>query len=108
GLVVTQFALAVLLVASGYVVHRQLSFLGERSLGFDKEHVLAIESVPRDWTQAGVERLQAVKQRLAAVPGVQQVSLSFETAADGDGNMMPLRRMDQAPEEAVSLTRMVV
>ncbi len=109
GLVVTQFVAAVLLLAGAAVVYEQTAFLRTAPLGFEREHVLAIESVPRDWSAEGVARLQPVKARLEAVPGVRAVSLSWETAAEGGhGNTLPLRRPGQPPEAALDVARFLV
>lgn len=107
GLVVAQFAAAVLLLAGAAVVHQQIQFIQSASLGFEHEHVLAVESVPRDWSAEGVARMQPVKARLEAVPGVRAVSLSWETAAEGTGNTFELRRRGQARDDAHAITRFV-
>ena len=108
GLVVAQFAAAVLLLAGAAVVYQQIQFLQSTPLGFEKDHVLAIESVPRDWSPEGVAQLQPVKDRLEAVPGVRAVSLSWETAAEGTSNMFALRRRGQPQDAAQSITRFIV
>jgi putative ABC transport system permease protein len=108
GLVVAQFGAAVLLLAGAAIVYVQVEFLKSAPLGFEKEHILAIESVPRDWSPEGVARLQRVKERLEAVPGVRAVSLSWETAAEDSGNTFPLRRVGQPLEEAMDVTRFVI
>ncbi|MBN8576080.1 MAG: ABC transporter permease [Cytophagales bacterium] len=43
GLIVFQFGLSVILVFSAIIVHQQIRFLQNKSLGFDKENVLYIE-----------------------------------------------------------------
>jgi putative ABC transport system permease protein len=108
GPVVAQFAAAVLLLAGAAVVHQQTAFLQSAPLGFEREHVLAVESVPRDWSPEGVAKLQPVKARLEAVPGVRAVSLSWETAAGNSGNRFALRRPGQAREDALDVARFVV
>lgn len=41
-LVVSQFAIATLLIICTFVVYRQLEFIGKKDLGFDDEHVLVM------------------------------------------------------------------
>ena len=108
GLVVAQFAAAVLLLAGAGMIYQQVQFLRSAALGFEQEHVLAIESVPRDWSAEGVAKLQPVKDRLEAVPGVRAVSLSWETAAEGTSNTLALRRRGEPIEAARAITRFLV
>lgn len=45
GLVVFQFWISIVLMIGTLVIQQQMKFMEEKSLGFDKEHVLAIEGV---------------------------------------------------------------
>ena len=45
GLVVFQFLITVLLIVATLVVYRQLSFMRDKDLGFDGEHVLVLQDV---------------------------------------------------------------
>ncbi|MEM8602190.1 MAG: FtsX-like permease family protein, partial [Bacteroidota bacterium] len=107
-LIVAQFAVALVLVAGASIVHQQTVFLDKAALGFDRDQVLAIRSVPRDWSPEGVEQLQPIKARLEAVPGVRAVSLSWETAAEGAYNTLAVRRSDQPESDAINVPRFVV
>ncbi|MEM8558950.1 MAG: ABC transporter permease [Bacteroidota bacterium] len=107
-LVVVQFAVALVLVAGAAIIHQQTVFLDQASLGFERDRVLAIRSVPRDWSPEGVERLQPVKTRLEAVPGVRAVSLSWETASEGAPNTLAVRRAGQPEDATRDLPRFVV
>ncbi len=77
GLVVVQFTIAIGLFISAVVINRQATFIAEQDTGFDKEQVLAISSLPREWTTDGVQRLDVIKQVVKEVPGVQQVSVAW-------------------------------
>jgi len=46
GLVVTQFALSIVLVAGAFVVQEQLSYARQDKLGFDREHVVVLPLRP--------------------------------------------------------------
>jgi putative ABC transport system permease protein len=59
GLVVFQFAISVALIAGTFIVHKQLGFVLNRSLGFDKEQVLVIKRA----SALGQQR-EAFKQKL--------------------------------------------
>src|SRR5699024_3880710 len=64
-LVVFQFAIAVFLILSTFVIRGQLSFLQTKNLGFDKNHVVMIPSHD-----------PAIKDAFKEVKGVQNVSLA--------------------------------
>jgi putative ABC transport system permease protein len=71
-LVVFQFALSFGLLCSTFVIQRQLQYLQEKNLGFDKEHVLLLRvNNPELYNKRDV-----FKERLLRQPGVQDVSFS--------------------------------
>lgn len=77
GLIAFQFGTAVIVFTGAIVIARQISLFFSKDLGYDKEYVIAAQ-VPRDWSAAGVTRMENIRSQLAALPQVQQVTLSFE------------------------------
>jgi len=71
GLVIFQFAVSVALIIGTLVVQRQLEFLSNQKLGFDKEQVLVISRA-----QSLDRRLEVFKQELAGDPGILNVAAS--------------------------------
>jgi putative ABC transport system permease protein len=69
GLIVVQFAVAVVLLAGTALVVRQLRFMETKSLGFDKERVLVIDGL-----DALGARTDAFRDRLAQHPTIRAVS----------------------------------
>jgi putative ABC transport system permease protein len=53
GLVVFQFAMSVLLIIGSLVIFRQLNYIKNQRLGFDKEHVVVIHNADTLGTQLG-------------------------------------------------------
>ncbi len=102
GLVVVQFAAAIVLLISVAVISRQLDFITEKDLGFETESILVIDSVPRDFTQGGLEQAQALRQHLSGVPGVKSASLSWRTAAES-GDSRAVHPPERSPRDAISL-----
>lgn len=70
-LVVFQFTTSILLMTGTLVVYRQLDFMKNRDLGFDKQQVLIV-----DGTEALGTGIQAFKQRVLQLPGVKSGSVS--------------------------------
>lgn len=68
-LVVTQFCISIALIIGTLVVGKQLAYLQEKQLGFDKEHVLIVQGV----RELG-NRYTLLRDRLAAHPAVVTAS----------------------------------
>jgi putative ABC transport system permease protein len=68
-LVIIQFALAIAFLSGTFVVHKQLSFIRSRNLGFEKENILTFPTFRTIRNQ-----FQSFKAELLAIPGIQHVS----------------------------------
>lgn len=71
-LVVTQFALSIVLIFGTLVIYKQLQFVQSKDLGFEKEQMLIVDINHGDVRS----RFDAMKQELEKVPGVQDVATS--------------------------------
>ncbi|MCI0697180.1 ABC transporter permease [candidate division KSB1 bacterium] len=91
-LVIAQFALAIVFAIAAHITSKQLHFILHRDLGFNKESVLVIASVPREWNLAGVKKLEVIKRELMADPEVLATSISFEVPGGEGFREAPLRR----------------
>ena len=81
GLVVFQFALSIVLVVSTLVVYRQLDFVRNERLGFDKEHVVLVplRDVERQMNH------RPLKEAWLRLPGVRHVTASSGMPGLNDG-----------------------
>lgn len=77
GLVVAQFSISISLIIGTLVVYRQMNFMRNRDLGFNKEQTLIIDT-------NGDPGKDAFKQALTSLPAVKSVSLS--SSVPGTGN----------------------
>ena len=75
-LVSFQFFIAILVFISAVVISRQVHFFLNRDLGFHKDHVLNVE-LPRNWTEAGVKKIETIRDEIAATKGVMQATVTF-------------------------------
>ncbi len=98
-----QFTMAVFVFVGAVVVARQVAYFFERDLGFDKEQLLTISSVPRVWSPEGVARTELVRDRLTRLAGVSSASVSWEIPSEGPGNNTGLYRQGRDSTEAVSV-----
>ena len=80
-LVVTQFTVSIALIAATLVVTQQLGYIQSKELGFDEEHLVAV-----DINSDGVRRAKtAMKTEMRRHPAVQQVSVSSRIPGDWKG-----------------------
>ena len=75
-LVSFQFFIAIIVFISAVVIARQVHFFLNTDLGFHKDQVLNVE-LPRNWTTAGVQKIQTIRNEIAASNGVVQASVSY-------------------------------
>ncbi len=88
-LVVTQFALSIIFIFCILVMNRQISFMEQRDLGFDKDGVMVISP------QTSPEKVDVIAARIEEIAGVNKISLganvpvnmgNFSTLSKWDGN----------------------
>ncbi len=78
GLVVVQFSLSILLILSAIVVFRQVSYLHNKDLGFNKEEILFFPM----HGDALAKSTDAFKTDLEKLPGVSSVSIGYGFPGD--------------------------
>ncbi|MFC2088092.1 ABC transporter permease [Calditrichota bacterium] len=71
GLVVFQFSISIILIVGTFVVIKQMAFVRNQSLGFDREHVVVIKT----YEELG-QNLSAFKEKLLQNPSVIAASAS--------------------------------
>jgi len=82
-LVVTQFAISQLLIIATAIAVKQMDFVNNADLGFNKEAILAIPC-PND--SVGLSRLNSFKQQVLTLPGVKAASFSSDVPSSAHNN----------------------
>ncbi|MDV3307368.1 MAG: hypothetical protein LOY03_00930, partial [Cyclobacteriaceae bacterium] len=72
-LVVFQFAISIFMIIGVITVFRQMNFLSNKDLGFDKENVMSIRLYGKLWEQAVINR-ESIRTELMASTLVQSVA----------------------------------
>ncbi|AYA35976.1 FtsX-like permease family protein [Hymenobacter oligotrophus] len=88
GLIVVQFALSVFLIICALVVFRQVSYLHNKELGFNREQIMFFPMRGQNMNQ----QHEAFKNELKQVPGVVSASIGYGFPGDqvaGDGIIVP-------------------
>jgi putative ABC transport system permease protein len=78
-LVVFQFAVSILLITGTLVMYRQIFFMLNKDVGFDKEQLMVI-----DRAQSLESRTEAFKEAVREIPGV--INIASSTAVPGRNN----------------------
>lgn len=95
GLVVFQFAIAQILIIGTIIMVRQMDYLMNQPLGFEKEALISVP-IPDDSISRG--KVDYLKNRLSSVNGIQSVSFSYGTPIS-DGNWWTNFVFDDAEED---------
>jgi len=83
-----QFVLSIGLIASTFIMTKQLNFLKNKNLGFDKEQLVSVQlQVPEGRMTStinyGMEIAQLFKNKLSSQPEIQSVAASSHTFSPG-------------------------
>jgi putative ABC transport system permease protein len=70
-LVIFQFALSAMLIAGSFTVHRQITFIRSKNLGFEKENILTFTL-----SESVAGNLDAFKTQVKQIPGVEAIGLA--------------------------------
>jgi putative ABC transport system permease protein len=77
-LLVVQFTLTIIVFIGALSVSRQVSYIFNKDLGYNKEQLLVVTAFPKQWDSAGVLRMEGIKQQLLQLPMVKSATLAFE------------------------------
>jgi putative ABC transport system permease protein len=92
-LVVVQFSISIMMIASTLVIYRQLQYMKNKDLGFKLSDLLVV-----DINSALLRQdFENVKERFKSVPGVQEISTS--TRVPGEWKSFPITSV-KAPQES--------
>jgi len=101
-----QFGIAAMVIIAAFIVSQQISYFFSRSLGYNKEWVVSSQ-VPRDWTREGTIRMLATRNEFALLPGVQDVTLSYEIPNGNNGGQPPVYRAGADSTTAIGMNQLV-
>jgi len=81
-LVVAQFSLSIFFIICVMGIHKQLNYIRNRDLGFDKEHVLVLQV-----TGELKQKSQIIKNELLKNPDIQNVTFSAYSLTDWESSV---------------------
>jgi putative ABC transport system permease protein len=80
GLVVFQFTTSIILIVGTLIINSQMRFILNRKIGFDKDRVMVMQA-----THTLGERVATLKDEIATIPGVRNVTVSDYLPVSLDG-----------------------
>lgn len=90
-LVILQFSISIILIVGTLIIFKQINFMMNKNLGFDKEHVIVIERA-----RVLDKKIQSFKDELLKIKGVKIVSGSTAAPAhNNNGNGYTIEGRDQ-------------
>lgn len=95
-LVVAQFALTIVLLVSASVVGRQLRFIRNHDLGFQKENIICMPA-----TGSLLRRISAAANELIGYPGIESISLSSTLPGRNETTSSSVTWEGKNPDELV-------
>jgi ABC-type antimicrobial peptide transport system permease subunit len=101
GLIAFQFATAAVVLISAIIISKQINLFFGKGLGYDKDYVVYAQ-VPRDWSRPGVQKMEDICYRLAQLPQIKTVSLSWEIPDGGNSGNLQAYKMSDNPSQAFS------
>jgi ABC-type antimicrobial peptide transport system permease subunit len=100
-LVTFQFATAAVVFISAVIISQQINLFFNGNLGYDKEYLLYAQ-LPRDWSPQGVNKMEGIRDQLARMPQVKDITLSFEIPDGANSGNFLNYRQGANPAQAVS------
>jgi putative ABC transport system permease protein len=94
-LVVSQFAIGIFLIACTVTVYKQLDFLRNKSLGFEKERILFI---PTRYANNTINDFNVLKNEVEQLADIESASLSSRVPGKEMGNNVVRLGWDQSAE----------
>lgn len=99
-LIVSQFTIALFVFVGAVVISKQVNFFFNKDLGYNKASVVTAK-VPRDWSPAGIAKMETIRNEMARLKEVKQVSISYDIPDGSPGNSNALYRMGQDSTQAI-------
>ena len=101
-----QFFIALVVLIAASIITQQVSYFFGQNLGYNKESVVSSQ-VPRDWTTAGAEKMQIIRNEFSLLPQVIDVTLSYEIPDGMNGGQPPVYKPGTDSSKAIPMQSMI-
>ncbi len=97
-----QFVVAMVVVVASVVISKQVALFFSEGLGYDKNYLLTAQ-VPRDWSPEGIARMETIRQELATVPQITDISISYDVPSAPGSVMIQVSQYGAAQQEETAM-----
>ncbi|MEO0554479.1 MAG: FtsX-like permease family protein [Bacteroidota bacterium] len=94
-----QFFIALFIVMTSMVVSDQLNFFLNKDLGYESKNIVTVTSLPRWWSEEGVQKMLSLKEEFKSIPEVKSGTLSFEIPDGRYGQTFDFSNPEKAIDE---------
>ncbi|MGY3211630.1 ABC transporter permease [Mucilaginibacter sp. HD30] len=105
-LIMFQFTTAAVALIAAIVISKQIDLFFGKNLGFDKEYVVYAQ-LPRNWSKAGVQKMEDIRYRLSQLNQVESVSLSWEIPDGSNSGYLQTYKAEDNVEQAFASQLMI-
>ncbi|MDP4150165.1 MAG: ABC transporter permease [Bacteroidota bacterium] len=77
-LLIGQFSLATGVIVFAIVLSRQVDYFFHSDLGYDKNRLLLVTAIPKQWDSVGVARMESIRTGLLGLSAVKDASISMD------------------------------
>jgi len=81
-LVIGQFIISITLIAGTFFIYKQINYMKDKKLGFDKEQLLVLPELDQSQQESSL----LIRDKLTAIPGVQNIAFSTKYPGSGISN----------------------
>jgi putative ABC transport system permease protein len=100
-LIVFQFGTATIVFIGAIIISKQINFFFSKDLGFNKDYIVSAQ-LPRNWSPAGVKKMEEIRSQFAAMPQVAAIALSYEIPDGNNGGQTPLYKLGNDSTQAIA------
>ena len=99
-LVVFQFSTAAVVLISAIIISKQINLFFSNNLGYNKDYIITAH-LPLDWSPKGGKRMETIRYKLASMPQVKDVSLSYEIPNGNNAGNYSVYRQGANPSQTI-------
>lgn len=100
-LITFQFVTATIAFTGAIIISKQIDLFFKSDLGYNKDFILSAQ-VPRDWSKQGASKMISIRNELAAIPQVNNISLSYEVPDGNNGGGTNIYRFGADSTSAIT------
>ena len=101
-----QFFIACAVIISALTVSQQVNYFFSKQLGYNKEYILSSQ-LPRDWSPAGIKKIEGIRDQFAEMPEITNATISFEIPNGMNGNQPSVYKAGDDSTHAIAMQSLV-